>query len=125
MVNKKIVGVSLGVLFLTVLIYFFGFFGFSFNNISGNAILDLSANYQEGQSLEGVLTLSLKEGELIPAYSKILFKTPEKIEEYDLTEFIMDDLIEGNFYLEGQSISGNGLGYGVMGKKPISKNSPH
>ncbi|MCK5043838.1 hypothetical protein KAR52_02450 [Candidatus Pacearchaeota archaeon] len=119
MVNKKIIGVSLGVLFLTILIYFLGFFGLSFNNISGNAILDLSANYQEGQPLEGALILSLKEGELIPASSKILFKTPEKTEEYDLTEFITDDLIEGNFYLEGQSISGNGLGYGVMGKKPI------
>ena len=119
MVNKKIIGVSLGILLLIVLIYGLGFFGVSFNKLSGRAVLDLTANYQEGQPIEGVLTLSLKKGELIPASSKILFKTPEQTYEYDLAEFITDEVIEGDFYLEGQSISGNGLGYGVIGEKII------
>jgi hypothetical protein len=121
MVNKKIIGICFGILFLIVLIYYLGFYGVSFNKISGRAVLDLTANYQEGNLVEGALTLSLKEGELIPASSKILFITSAQTYEYNLTEFVADDLIEseGNFYLEGQVLSGSGLGYGVLGENTI------
>ena len=35
--------------------------------------------------------------------------------EYSLQEIISEEPAEGNFYVEGQSISGSGLGYGQEG----------
>lgn len=109
---KKFAWIFLGISLLMVLIYGLGFIG---NGISGRAVLNLDANYQEGQSLEGNLRFVLREGELIPASSRILFETSGKKYEYNLNEIISDEPIEGEFYISGGSISGDGLGYGIKG----------
>ncbi|MBU3907012.1 MAG: hypothetical protein KKA64_02045 [Nanoarchaeota archaeon] len=107
-----------GIFVIAVLIYFgFGIFNQSF---SGKAILDLDTTYYENQSLNGVLRLSLKEGELLPADSKIVVKSASgKSYEFQLSELSDESTIEGDYYIEGNSLSGSGAGYGVSGKKLI------
>ncbi len=109
-------GVFLGVLLIMVLVFGLTLFK---NQISGRAVFEIETDYQEGQPLEGNLRLSLKEGELISSSSKIIFETSEEKYEYDLSEFVSNDLVEGDFYVEGTSISGTGLGYGTEGTKTI------
>ncbi len=108
--------IFLGVLLIVALVYGVTLFK---NNISGRAVFKIQADYQEGQPLEGNLRLSLKEGELIPSSSKIIFETSGQKYEYDLSEVISDNLVEGDFYVKGKSISGTGLGYGTKGTKTI------
>jgi len=108
--------IFLGLLLIVALVYGVTLFK---NNISGGAVFEIQADYQEGQPLEGNLRLSLKEGELIPSSSKIIFETSGQKYEYDLSEVVSDDLVEGNFYVEGASIIGTGLGYGTKGTKTI------
>lgn len=115
---KKFIWIFLGIFLITILIY--GLISFE-KKITGQAILNLDANYQEGQSLEGNLRLVLREGELIPASSKIVFETSEQKYEYNLKDIVLDELVEGDFYVGGSFISGNGLGYGIKG---IAENSP-
>lgn len=86
---------------------------------SGFVTMNLEGNYVEGQILEGVLYLELKEGEFIPASSKIVFENLDNYYEYSLEDLIEEQPVEGNFYIEGTSISGQGLGYGVAKKKEI------
>ena len=68
---KMFLLIFFGVVLLIGLVYVFVS---SDRSISGKAVFDLDAGYQEGQVLEGSLALSLSEGELIPASSKIIFE---------------------------------------------------
>ncbi len=113
---KKFIWAFLGVFLLIFLIY-----GLTFieKKISGEAILSINADYQEGQPLEGNMRLVLRDGELIPVSSKIIFETSEQKYEYNLYDFISEQPVEGDFYIEGKSFSGNGLGYGVEGIKDV------
>ena len=113
---KKFVWAFLGVFLLIFMIY-----GLTFieEKISGEAILSINANYQEGQPLEGNIRLVLRDGELIPVSSKIIFETSEQKYEYNLYDFISEQPVEGDFYIEGKSFSGNGLGYGLEGIKEV------
>lgn len=114
--TEKIIFIFLGIFLVIALVY--GFFFFD-SKISGKAVLDINADYKADSPLEGVLELSLKEGELIPSSSKIVLKNAGKIYEYNLEEIISDELIEGDFYIEEKSISGSGLGYGISGTHEI------
>ena len=98
--------------------------GFIFWNTQfvGRATLDINSNSQVGEILEGVLSLSLKEGELIPASSKVIFDVDGISYEYILSDIINSETTSGNFYVEGKSISGGGVGYGVTGTKKIYPN---
>ena len=108
--------IFLGLFFLLLLFYS----GFDFfNKISGKSILNIEASYQEGQPLEGSLTLSLKQGELIPFSSKIVIANDGMEEEYVLHELVSNNVVEGDFYVEGKEIEGFGKGYGVSGVKEI------
>ena len=109
---KKFIWVFAGIFLVIVLIY--GFTSFE-KGITGRAILNLDADYQEGEPLEGNLKLILREGELIPASSKIVFETSEQKYEYSLNEIISEELVEGDFYISGEDISGTGVGYGIEG----------
>lgn len=115
---KKFIWIFVGFFLVIVLIYGLAFFE---KGITGKAILNLDADYQEGEPLEGNLKLILREGELIPASSKIVFETSEQTYEYALNEIISEESIEGDFYVSGESISGTGAGYGVEG---IAETSP-
>ena len=116
---KKFFLLAFGVLLLAIFIYLLGF---SDKGITGNAILDLNANYQKNQPLEGKLRLSLQEGELIPASSKLVLENNGKTFQYDLMDLIPDEKTSGNFYVAGTQVSGSGEGYGIPGKKKTYPN---
>ncbi len=115
--NKKFLWIALGIFIVVALVYF-SFF--PRETLTGRAIVNIEANYQKAEPLEGKLRLSLKEGELLPASSKIVFENKDKTFEYDLKSVISDDPVEGDFYIEGSSVSGTGEGYGISGEKQTS-----
>lgn len=90
------------------------FFGFS--NFTGKVSLELKSGYHEGEPLNGTLKLSLNQGELIPAKSTIVFESNSQSYEYPISDYISDKTMDGIFYVEGSSLSGNGSGYGLMGE---------
>ena len=69
--------------------------------------------------LDGILKISLKDGELLPASSKIIFENNEQVYRYDLSEIVFDNLTYGNFYIKGNSFDEEGYGYGIVGTKKI------
>jgi len=111
---KKILLALFGVVVFAFLIYLLFF---SEKKMTGEAVLNLDANYEQGEILEGKLKLSLQEGELIPASSKLVFESNGDIFEYELKNLVSEELKEGDFYVKGTSLSGSGEGYGIPGKK--------
>lgn len=86
-------------------------------NPTGHAVLNLEPNYQKGEILNGNLKISLSQGELIPADSKIILESENETREYSLNELISDSSLHGNLYIQGSSLSGSGEGYGLIGEK--------
>ncbi len=113
---KKFLWIGLGILVVTLLVSGILFLG---NRISGRATFDVKVDYKEGKPIEGILKLSLKEGELLPTSSKLIFENNGERYEYSLGDFISAETFEGEFYIEGESISGSGTGYGIEGTKEI------
>jgi len=111
---KKFLWIGLGILVIALLSFGISFLG---NRIAGQATFDVKVDYKEGEALDGILKLSLKEGELLPASSKLVFENNGERYEYSLTDFLFDEIIEGDFYVEGKEISGFGSGYGIEGAK--------
>jgi len=111
---RKYVFILLGVFLIAGSIY--GLI-FSRNRITSNVVFDMKADYKEGEILDGFFKISLAEGELIPADSKIVFENLGRRYEYNLKDIVSDTPVEGDFYVREKSISGNGLGYGISGKK--------
>ena len=114
---KNFILIGAGILFLLAVVFLISTGKFSSG--TGNAILDLNANYQEGQPLSGKLSMSLQQGELIPSSSQIIFDNKGKISQYALKDLISEETQQGNFYVSGSLLSGNGEGYGLMGKKDV------
>jgi hypothetical protein len=115
METKKIALSIFGILLVGILTY--GAIN-SNKGMSGNAILEITSNSKNLIS-DGILKFSLNSGELIPASSKIIIKNNGQMYEYNLSEIVSDALTEGNYYVDGKSISGEGQGYGVEGVKRI------
>jgi len=97
--------------------------GFVFyqNGISGNVVLELDAEYHEGEVLDGVLKLSLSKGEFIPASSKVVFESAGERFEFDLEDVLVESPVEGDYFIEGREVSGRGMGFGEAG---VKKNYP-
>jgi hypothetical protein len=112
---KKFVVPVLGVLFLALFMYAGS--QFEFPTLSGNVVLDFGATYQEGQALAGKLDLFLNEGEFIPANSKVIFETENQFYEYSLRDVVSDQIVKGEYYLDKNSLSGYGDGFGQLGIK--------
>jgi hypothetical protein len=105
-----------------VLIIFLAIYGFNYIKpyLSGKAVFNIDADYQEGQSLDGVLKLSLNQGEMIPSSTKIIFNNNGNLAEYPLSDFVFEEeASKGDFYIQGKNISGKGEGYGLIGEKNI------
>ena len=113
---KKFLWVGLGVLIVGLLVFGVSFLG---NRISGQATFDVKVDYKEGEALDGVLKLSLKEGELLPTSSKLVFENNGERYEYILGEILSDKITEGDFYVEGKEVVGSGEGYGKEGDKEV------
>ena len=101
------------------LILVFSFLAVANFDLTGQVSLDIKSNYVEGEELDGNLKFSLSGGELIPADSKLILQLGDKIQEYFLSDFIALEIIEGNFYAEDTTLSGEGSGYGLVGSKKI------
>ena len=99
---------------MAVLIYFL--VALPNHKLSGEAVLNIETSYLKGEPLEGVLELSLKEGELIPASSEVIFENSGQTYEFPLNEIIKDSPVEGDYYVENTLIEGSGEGYGNEGK---------
>lgn len=86
------------------------------SNLTGNVSLDIDTNYNFGEQINGNLELNLLEGELVPADSIVVVNYGDLSKEFILSDLISNDKIDGDFYAQDVSISGNGLGYGIPGK---------
>jgi len=111
---KAFLFVILGILFVTIMVYIIFL---PDKGITGQAVLDLNANYREGEPIAGKITVSLQEGELIPASSKLVFENNKNLFEYNLRDLLNEKTTEGDFYVSGTSVSGTGEGYGIAGEK--------
>ena len=112
---RKFLWIFLGIFLIAGIFYII----FHNGEIGGKVVLGIDATFQEGKPLEGNLNLVLKEGELIPASSKIVFENLGQRYEFFLRDLIEETPVEGNFYVEGTSISGSGEGYGIEGESII------
>ena len=79
-------------------------------------------SFDINEKISGNYNIFLQDGELIPAETIIKVSFDDKIKEMTLREFIQQnnlniEEIEGNFYLSGTNLSGEGKGYGFLGKK--------
>ena len=113
---KESVLIIFAVFAVIILIYGMAFFK---NSFTGKVSLELDSSYKQGQPLNGILKIALKEGELIPASSKIILENNGQTYEYELNKSVSDNLVSGKFYVEGKSFSGIGKGYGIEGEKII------
>jgi len=111
---KKIAFVIFG--FVVLLILIFSFFNFK-GKVTGNVVLNRDTSQSEDKER---ISISLKEGEFIPASSKISFETKEQTKEYLLSDLVLNESsAQGDYYLEGNSVSGSGEGYGTKGMKVV------
>jgi len=101
------------------LILIFSLMTFVNFDLTGKVSLDVKSNYVEGETLDGNLKFSLKEGELIPADSKIVLEIGGNVQGYLLSDFITLSSVDGFFYAEDTELSGEGSGYGLIGSKKI------
>ncbi|MEK6894129.1 MAG: hypothetical protein AABX10_01570 [Nanoarchaeota archaeon] len=86
------------------------------SNITGNASLNIDTNYKFGEQITGNLELILLEGELVPADSIVVVSYGNLSKELVLSDLVSNDKLDGEFYVEDASISGEGFGYGILGK---------
>ncbi len=111
-----------------IALVFVGFAGYVFVNnfekgsITGFSVLNLDADYQKGEILQGELKLFLNEGELLPASSKLVFETSNSSYSYALQDILSEKQVQGNFYMLGSNLSGEGIGYGLIGEKETFPN---
>jgi hypothetical protein len=87
--------------------------------LTGHSVIGLDVVYIEGEPLKGEVSIFLNEGELIPESSNLVFKSGESVYEYPIKDFISEDLVEGNFFVQDKSVSGLGIGFGVPGNKEV------
>ena len=113
---KKFIFLTIGVLFLIGIIYFFVSFK---GGPTGHSVLNLDADYKEGEILSGKIKLTLQSGELIPANSNVVFDNNDNKFEYTLSELVSETPISGEFYIKDSFLSGEGEGYGIPGEKII------
>lgn len=102
---------------LAIIIGFFIFFIFLDKGLTGNVVLSLDSTYEKGRPLDGVLQFTLKEGELIPSDTKVILENSGQTYEFQLNQILDDELSEGNYYVFGKTLEGNGQGYGLEGEK--------
>ncbi len=78
---------------------------------------ELTRDYHEGEDISGNLLLKVREGELIPATTKLVVELEVSRVEKQISELAVVSESEGDFFVESASISGSGTGYGLAGIK--------
>jgi hypothetical protein len=118
--NRRYKNLIFLISFLFIIVFLAYGFSYVIPYFSGKAIFNINANYEENQSLSGILELSLNQGELIPSSSKLILNNNGNLLEYSLNQLIPEEeLIQGNFYVREKNISGVGEGYGYFGEKIV------
>ena len=104
-----------------VLVLFLAYFlsTFNFAGLTGQAVLNTEVNYTENEPIQGNVVISLKQGELLPADSKLILENADQSYEYDLSQIVSNPTVSGNFYIEEISLSGKGEGYGIEGERQV------
>lgn len=110
--------------YFLVLVIFAGFlflvYSIDGSPLTGFAVFNLNAREVDG-SVAGSLSFSMKGGEFIPADSLLSISSNGETKEYQLREFVEGESVSGDYYLEGESLSGSGEGYGVAGEKILGE----
>lgn len=90
-------------------------------NLTGNVTLNLANQNVDGISENALqeISLSLKKGEFIPDSSNIIFDTSQGSYEFPLNELLEEETQNGEYFVEGESLTGQGTGYGLTGEKII------
>jgi len=91
-------------------------------SLTGKISSEIQTSYAVGELLNGNLKFNLKEGELVPADSKVIVNFGSSTKEYFLSELVDDETIPGYYFIEDLSLLGEGAGYGVVGSKKIYPN---
>jgi hypothetical protein len=117
--NKKRLHYTLGVF----LIASFLFLAIILENssLTGNVALQVVTEEVNENStvLEGKIRLLLSEGELLPADTQIVMELNEDNYTYQMSDFVSESLVDGNFYINGKDINGSGYGYGLAGIRVV------
>jgi len=114
-VNKKFFyfGIGVAVLILLLVLSYSVFF----SGLTGRAALSVAPYYNLGENISGELRVNLKSGELLPMNSKLIISLGDDV----LKEVLISELVrsnsEGDFYVEGVELSGEGKGYGFAGER--------
>ncbi len=114
---KKHAWIFVSIVALIGIVYFLS--SFNFGSLTGFATLNTGVNYGEKEPISGNVEISLKQGELLPASSKLIFENGGHTYEYNLNEILSEQTANGNFYIEKTEISGSGDGYGIEGQRII------
>jgi len=112
---KKIISILIIAFFLGGIIFLASLFK---QNLSGNAIFGVEGEIQNGTVSSGRINFFLNEGELIPVNSTVKIINNEDTYEYSLEDFLgKSETFFGSFGLKDLKFSGEGEGYGLVGKK--------
>jgi hypothetical protein len=111
--NKTLIFSLIGLFIFVGLILLFLIFK---GNFTGNVVLN-------SPNLEGVsenslqeMSITLKQGEFVPSSANIVFETSNGNYEYPLKDLIQESPSIGEYFVEGETVSGEGEGYGLAGK---------
>ena len=96
-----------------------GIFLISFYTPTGRVTLEIEKEYKPGEAITGNLNYILKSGELVPSDSVIVISLGGQKKEFTLKELVSQEIVSGDFYAEGVSLSGSGEGFGLIGEKEI------
>ncbi|MEK6858452.1 MAG: right-handed parallel beta-helix repeat-containing protein [Nanoarchaeota archaeon] len=104
-----VVGMFLGALFFSVLFP---------PRLVGKVSFDIPAAYEQGSTLAGVMTIGLKEGELLPRTTVVGAHVNGQKVSLPLESLIADSLfVEGDYFIQGLRLAGEGQGYGLAGSR--------
>jgi len=117
--KKDLVGVSkkFFLLFALSAILIFGIIFVSNFSLSGKSVFELNPVYQKGEIISGKFNLVMRQGEMIPKNSVIKIKLNNQSAEIPVSRLVSMQETNGNYYLEDNSLFGEGGGYGVLGSK--------
>jgi len=106
--NKKFILILILLILSALLIFLIPRF-------TGHVNLEIQEIYSSGEYVSGDLILKVRGGELIPENSKLIAEQQGFIKEFNLSDFI-DSNSEGDYYVSGEDIDGDGKGFGFIGE---------
>lgn len=74
-----------------------------------------STKYAAGDTIDGTISLNLREGECMPANSLVRISYDGSRTEFNLNDHVDYEVVDADFYTEGSEISGHGECFGIAG----------